>query len=364
MKRMLRLILICIYYCVLQSAFAGTEINNGGAGISINGEVATFYSAEMKVNPTPLTDVPSIDTLLTLIKKLNLPKNVQMELSESIRPSFDRTYYAVSPETINQATLKKIKEEYSKLTNKSPDQITIFALTDPERKITLLLPDFFKLNDNEKVAILLHESLWINKRVKTYANMLEIEKDMQIYATYPNDCTPRYNLIKKIESIFKEKLWALNAIFRCQTDAYHVYSNAESVAMTDFLSHSEMDTFARILLTSLSPNPLTAELHELFLKQINEPTNFKTFLGSKRALVQALQNDELEIRIDYKTKLSPVETPFPASQKNVDALIEILKTSNVLYGFSNYTFFEMNIANSVTAKGITLTITDKNTKKY
>lgn len=355
-KLKFKLILISIYCCVLQPALAGTEINDGGAGISINGEVATFYSAQMRVNPTPLTAIPSSDSLTKLIKKLDLPHKVQMELSENITPSFDRNYYAVSQEAINQSTLQIIKEEYSKITKIPLDQITIFALTDPEKKITLLLPDFFKLNGHEQVAILFHESLWINKRVKTYANMLAIEKDAQIYSMYPNDCVPSYNLIKKIESLFNENFWSLNSIFKCQAFKYRTYTNAASISMTDLFNSSEMDTFARIILTSLPDQTSNPDLYDLLLKQINDPANFKTFLESKRAFVEALKNDQMRVSLNFKNNLLSLESPYPESPNNVDAMVKSLNKSQLLYGFYDYDFFELNISDTRTATSIKMNI--------
>lgn len=359
MKRILKLILISVYCCALGPAIAGTEINNGGAGISINGEVATFYSAQLRVNPTPLRDVPSLNTLTNLVRKFNIPKNVKMELAENIKPSFDRKYYAVAPETINQTTLQLIKEEYSKLTKTPPDQITIFALTDPESKITLLLPDFFKLNEDEKVAILFHESLWINRRVKNYADMLEIEKDMQILSMYPTECVPLYNLTKKIESIFGEKFWSINTIFKCQTDKYHIYSNADSVAMTDFFNSSEMSTLAQIILTRLPNRPSNAELYELLSKQINEPTNLKIFSASKNAFVQTLKDDELEITVIYKNNMYPND-PFASEFGNsVNALVKLLNKMNFYYDFYNTDIFNLSLSNPGTAESIKITINYK-----
>lgn len=342
---------------------AGTEINNGGAGISINGKVATFYSAQMQVNPVPLKTSSTMTILTGLIKKLNIPNNATIELSENVIPSFDRTYYAVTEESIDPETLRTIKEEYSRVTKTSVENITIFALTDPQSKITLLLPDYFKLNENEQVAILFHESLWINKRVKNYENMLEIEKDTQIYSMYPHDCTPRYNLIKRIEAIFNEKTWALNSIFRCETEKYHVYTNAGSVPFYDFFNSTEMGTFAQITLTSFFNNHSDINLIDLLLSQINDQNNFKTFLGSKRALVEALKDQDMSMSILITGSPLAFDSKNPTSQYNTDILTQEFDNNQIIYGFLNYNYFELTLSSHLTSRNIKIILSRNSRNK-
>lgn len=374
MKLTLKLIVIC--FIVLQPVYAklqprkvtlqGTEINNGGAGISINGKVATFYSAEMQVNPTPLKGMPSINALAGLIKKLYLPNNVGIELSDNVLPSFDRKYYAVTQESINQSTLQTIKEEYSKTTKTSAENITIFALTDPISKITLLLPDYFKLNEDEQVAILFHESLWINERVTSYKNMLEIEKDMQIYSMYPSDCNPRYNITKRIQRIFNEKLWALNTIFLCESGKYHRYTNAGSLIVADFLNPSEMDTFAKIILISYFNVPKNKQLYDLFSTQLSSSNSFKNFMGTKSAFLEALQDSSVTTSIIFNSPSLAFEWKNPVSEYNVKTFTDFLKeNSKIPYGVMKYNLFEMNIYSENTSNNMEITlIYNPNKNKY
>lgn len=366
MKLTLKFIVIC--FTLLQPVYAkhkpgkivvrGTEINNGGAGISINGKVATFYSAEMQVNPSPLKTLLSINTLTNLIKNLYLPNNAKIELTENVLPSFDRRYYSVTQESIDPSTLDTIKEEYSKITKTSADNITIFALTDPKSKITLLLPDFFKLNEDEQVAILFHESLWINERVTTYQNMLEIEKDMQIYSMYPTDCNPRYNLTKRIERIFNEKLWSLNSIFNCEAEKYHKYTNSSDISMLDFLNILEMETFAKIILTSYFNIPKDKHLYDLFLTQISSPNSFKNFMVSKRALIEAIQDSSISTSITFDQSFIDLQWATPLSDYNVKIFTNFLiQNSRMPYGSLNYSFFEKNIYAPGTSKNMQLNLT-------
>lgn len=339
MNFLLQLILVNSF---VFSLYAGTEINNGGAGISINGKVATFYSAEMEVNPTPLKVTDAMDKTARLIKGLSIPNRAGIELTSNILPSFDRTYYAVTAESINQSTLDLIKEQYGKITHESVENITIFALTDPKTKITLLLPDYFKLNESEQIAILFHESLWINERVKTYEHMIDIEKATQIYAMYEEECVPRYNLTKMIEQIFNENLWALNSVFRCQTQKYHTYTVAMSVPFNDFASRAETTTLAKILLRSYFKMPVDVELYELFINQINTNPNFKIFLTSKTALVEALNDTNITTVLEFSGKQLLFDSN-PLSQKNIETLSEMLSNSDIQYGFSDTDSFRMSL---------------------
>jgi hypothetical protein len=346
MKFLLQLIVVNCF--IFSLAFAGTEINNGGAGISINGKVATFYSAEMEVNPTPLETTLVMIRTGNLVSSLDLPNRVGMELVENILPSFDRKYYAVTEESIDQSTLKIIKEQYGKITNESVENITIFALTDPAKKITLLLPDYFKLTESEQMAILFHESLWINERVKSYENMMEIERDTQIFAAYPEDCIPRYNLTKKIENIFHEKLWALNSIFKCQTQKYFSYTSSREIPFNDFASRAETNTLAKILLRSYFKMPADNQLYDLFINQINTNPNYKIFLASKTALIEALKDGSINLNpIFFGNPLEFDSTPL--SQKNIDLLVQNLSTADMAYGFKEFDLFRIIITNRFTS---------------
>lgn len=342
--------------------YTGTEVNNGGAGISINGKVATFYSAELQISPEPLKRTLTMSATANLISKMELPKRVTIELVENLLPSFDRKYYAVKAESLDQGTIEFIKKQYSKITNQPVENITIFALTDSANKITLLLPDFFKLNDSEQMAILFHESLWINERVKSYEHMIEIEKDTQIFAMYPDDCSPRYNLTKRIENIFNEKLWALNAIFGCQTQKYFSYTAAPSVPLNDFISRDEATTLAEILLRTSLKMPVSNQLYELFLNQIKKNLNYKMFLSSKLALIEALRDPSINTSIIvYGTPL-PYD-PIPLSQNNINILAQNLSTARLMYGFLDFDFFNMTILNSFTSAHMQIDMTyDPNNK--
>lgn len=323
MKHFLALIVTLLLSTQIQ---AGTEIQNGGGGISINGHVATFYSASMKVYPEPLTRNSDFDNLESLIGKLIIPNRVKLELIQNISPSFKRRYYSVDQNSVDSALLATIKEEYHRATNIPLEELTIFALTDPKTQVTLLLPDYFKLNTSERQAILLHESLWINSRVPNYSKMLEIDQAAQIYFTFPDDCVSTSYFLEQLESIFKERLWTFGTSLSCEVAYYQRVSRTNGVPYLDFFEYENLQAFAKLLLNS--SRYYQPEREQQALANSLEKSTSRIFNTSKEHLIKELRKG-LYIESNFSSSLRNDlnETRFKTEQERVDALVEVLLIS-------------------------------------
>lgn len=294
------LIFIAGLYFSVSQLQAGTEIQNGGGGISINGEVATFYSAELKILPEPLPPNEDFIKLEELLGKLSIPNRVKVELFQNIQPSYTRRYYSVDQNYVNSALLEKIKLEYSRITGLDIKNLTVFALTDPETQITLLLPDYFKLTPSEKRAILFHESLWINNRVKNYSEMLKIEKSAQIYFTFPDDCVSNALILDELEKIFQERLWTLTNSLKCEINKYLRFSHDSVVPFLDFFDHPSLGVLAELLVNSTPFNqPKNLQIQ---LARVLQAERSNIFNLSQTALARELVKG-LYVRVEFSPRL-------------------------------------------------------------
>jgi len=161
--------------------FAGTEIQNGGVGLKIDGKVATFYSSQVSIFPTPLHTIEGMSALLDEIENLSVGSSTKFHLIQSIMPNYERKYYQLDSVGTDDEVLKKIIREYQEKTGIDSKDLTVFGITNPNTKTTLLLNDFFSISPVEKQTILFHESMWISGRVQSIDQMIKLEYFFQQY---------------------------------------------------------------------------------------------------------------------------------------------------------------------------------------
>lgn len=178
-------ILILVISILTSLSFAGTEIQNGGVGLKIDGKVATFYSAKLDVIPAPLTQIGGLDRLLNEIGALRIGSRSKFKLISAIIPGPERKYFQVNNERSNDANIRQIIEEYQRSIGATAE-LTILGITNPVSKNTLLFSDFFNLSPIEKSVILFHESMWITGHIGSISQMIEIEYLFQQYLENKN----------------------------------------------------------------------------------------------------------------------------------------------------------------------------------
>ena len=298
---------------------AGTEIQNGGGGVKIDGKVATFYGAEMQIQQTPIRNFPALEKLNSVIATLPLPAKTKLELTENITPSYARKYYNVKKESVDEHVLNTIKEEYSNVTGVAVENLTIFALTDSKTKTTLLLPDFYNLTENEQVTILFHESMWINKRITNYKDMLRLDKSFLTYLSYgPNDCYTLNSFITELETVFKTKAWGINSAFNCEVKKYLSYSNLTVVPMSDFFTQETLDTMAKIAISDFYYLKTVEDFTKQLITQLQSESESKVFSVSKNALVNELKKGAILAFTQRNLTLISSSPQSPLSKNSVD----------------------------------------------
>lgn len=183
-----------ISVCVLLfsvNIFAAKEVQNGGGGTTQDGSYQTWGSARISVDKDPLGfyAVPGLSLLTDRLLRMPLPENVKGELLAAITPSLARNYHQISSDKFDPSAHANLVSIYAKLLNVSPENVVIFAVTEPKTKKTMLLPEFFRLTEIEQAAILFHEALWLVNSKATYEQIINIEQVTQAYLQEPTNRT-------------------------------------------------------------------------------------------------------------------------------------------------------------------------------
>lgn len=228
-------------------SFAGTEIQNGGIGLKINGKVATFYSAKLEVAPAPLTQIAGLNLLINEVSKFDIGPRSKFQLLNAIIPSPERNYFQIANNEIDGEVLKKILLDYKEKTGITSAETTVLGITNPSSKVTLLLPDFFTLTDKEKAAILFHESLWINGQVKSIEQMINLEYLFQ-QNLEKKDIVSAFLFYSKIGECLGDDLsWQLLATTKKEININQYGSNEESY-LEDFIPENLLNYFTGYIL--------------------------------------------------------------------------------------------------------------------
>lgn len=160
------------------------QVGNGGGGVSRGGRPMTFYSAGIIVEPRGLTstEIPEIGSLINFFNGNHIISDkVKSDLTLQIDPSSSRRYFRVKQDQFTGKVKDRIISEYNRISGVDANQITLFAITDIEQRITYLFPDFYRLSSLEKMAILYHEAYWILNPESSYDKIVEAEVAFQAY---------------------------------------------------------------------------------------------------------------------------------------------------------------------------------------
>lgn len=240
--------IICLFAITLNTqTWAGTDIQNGGGGLNINGNVATFYSAKIKIDPEPMETFEDIQNLNQELFNLGVTSSIKFLLLNNTTPSYERKYFKATDANSEQV-IKSIKEEYMRATGLSSKDIVLFALTNVQDRTTLLLPDFFKLNPTEKMAILFHESMWLSEKVDSLSQMLRLE---YVFQQYLENKSPKnvFDLYRNLEETFSNTDLLLKAVAKSEITSYYKKPNAPVLTLDKVLSVESIDLLAKYLLT-------------------------------------------------------------------------------------------------------------------
>lgn len=155
-------------------------VGNGGGGVKKNGVYKTFYSAGVYVSEE-LDEVPGGELFTSTILSLIGEGSSTNTLLAAGLPFGNRKFYKISESQMDDTTMGRLIEEYARIVQQPAEGLTIFAITDIEKKSTYLLPSFFKLNEVEQAAILFHEAYWILNTNADYSEVIAAEMAFQKY---------------------------------------------------------------------------------------------------------------------------------------------------------------------------------------
>ncbi len=195
MKKLLVLVmLICGYLNFVHAQPPGKgQDGNGGGGIIRSDQVLTFGSAGVKIQEDKfdVTNLKSFQDLLVTINNRDLFSDREsVKLAAKTHPSASRVYKKADANWLSPEKEASLKAEYAKTVNISRENIVLYAVTSGVT--TVLLPNFFKLNELQQQVILFHENLWVLYPNEKYEDIVAIEIALENYLTIRS----RENLLK------------------------------------------------------------------------------------------------------------------------------------------------------------------------
>ena len=165
----------------LTSGFAADRAGNGGGGIVRNGQYLTFGSANVRLRPVSLQDIPGLNRLKETIQNMPLAPGRRGALVSAAYPAGNRQYFAISKEELGPEQEAELLMKYLDATGYEIPitSLVVFAVTSGTE--TYLLPSFFDITEVEQAAILFHEALWIINSSLTYNEVIDAEIAFQNY---------------------------------------------------------------------------------------------------------------------------------------------------------------------------------------
>jgi|GEM_PF-5288366 hypothetical protein len=249
---------LIVVLCILMTtslSFAVREVQNGGSGLKVDGGFLTYYSAQGTYRqPVEVSDrVPGLDLLIKEIITLPLDSWNKLEILKYFDFTKDRKYFRLTQAQLTEDLREKIIQDYATMMNVPPQQVVIFALTNPATLSTVLLPEFFNLRPEEQAALIVHESMWLTKDA-TYERVITAEQITQAYLDDRNDAQKYYRFVNMIHALRGDALFKIKAgldfdIRMKRLSPAVVY--ARRMKLTDFLNSEEI----RGLLCPTHPDP-------------------------------------------------------------------------------------------------------------
>jgi hypothetical protein len=193
------------------------DIGNGGGGVLIDGEHLTFYSASIPLEKATLDrdQIPGMNLLLQNISSLSLSPSLKTQLNLWVLPTAQRRYFKGDDTQITAKQRRDLVRVYARLMHIPENKVALFALTNPDTKETVLLPDFFELKSpTAQAAVLFHESLWLSSTGPVnYASVVAGEQTAQAYFENAQDGKKYYAFYNMLAGFLKDPSLPLRAAF-------------------------------------------------------------------------------------------------------------------------------------------------------
>lgn len=204
--------LLILLTITMSAAYAGPRVTgNGGGGIKKNGVYKTFYSSGAYINPEEVTEIPGADIYRSTILSLAGKGESTSQLFAAALPMGDRKFYNILEDRMDDATMKRLIEEYARVVSQPADDLTIFAITDIATKTTYLLPNFYKLSENEQATILFHEAYWILNPKADYAKVVNAEMIFQEFLELKESGKYNHKLPRLLGTLLSDPTLALQS---------------------------------------------------------------------------------------------------------------------------------------------------------
>lgn len=202
----MKLTMIILSALLSTTAFAGTELQDGGGGVFKDGRYMTYHTARIPIKNQPATiaQIPGMKLLIERLSAMPVLDAAKSKVLASVIPSGGREYHSVSAEALHPDMRKKINAEYAKIFHCDESEVVLFAVTDPKSKTTALFPEFFQLRETEQAAILFHETLWVLGKSFMYQEVLDLEGAAQEYFENPENEEAVYNFYYKLSKILDQ----------------------------------------------------------------------------------------------------------------------------------------------------------------
>jgi hypothetical protein len=202
------------------SGFAEKEVGNGGGGVAKNGTYMTFYSAGLYVEPMAPAEVPvrlpaiqKLTQYFTSIQYLSLRSKNPFLMA--IQPTTKRQYMIATPELLTPVIKDRLLAEFQRVTGVDPANLTLFAITDTQQKITYILPGFDKLSLNDQMTILFHEAYWILHPRASYNEVVKAEMAFEAALAEPSNMAAVYDFVGYLgdsqETLAAKMTWELSS---------------------------------------------------------------------------------------------------------------------------------------------------------
>ena len=181
----------------IQSSLGGDH-SGGGAVTEHDGVYRTFYSAGLYTEGSPYTsfdEIPSLDKLILFLRGFSsVSTESRNHFIDLLLPSVSHAYYRVQEDQFDDETRTRLLAEFSRVTGQPVDSLKLAAVTDTTQKITYLLPEFYKLQPMDQMAILFHESYWLLNPSTTYSEIVAAEMAFEAVIAEPGDAMRIYQL--------------------------------------------------------------------------------------------------------------------------------------------------------------------------
>jgi hypothetical protein len=188
--------------------WANGKVGNGSGGVVADGNYLTLPEAHIEIEGHLMLEVPALSVVVQGLSDLHLSVHRLSALLPVLYPSSQRTYYRIN--SLPPQAMQELKKIYSDLLKLPPEKVVIFAVTDTASNKTFLLPEYFKLNEDQQASVLFHEWLWTVNKHAVYSDVVYGEN---LFYQFRHDHTQYFALVDFLSQMLDDPRLILNPAF-------------------------------------------------------------------------------------------------------------------------------------------------------